>query len=149
MVHSIPRPSCVPTTGQTPERSVHTITVQWSTTKSHAVDWAGSEAAFLALKLQISVSYTVATEHRSKDHNAWGTEAFDHKCFDALLEFYVYTDYSILSHGLQVWISKQLAPGQNQLRSSCNSLLSAYTHFLHRNIKAGSHISGSSCKIPK
>lgn len=65
MVHSIPRPSCVPTTGQIPESSVHTITVQSLMTKGHALGWAGSEAAFLALKLQqISVSYTMATEHR-------------------------------------------------------------------------------------
>lgn len=136
MVHSIPRPSCVPATGQTPESSVHTITVQRFRTKGHAPGWAGSEAAFLALKLQqISVSYTMATEHRSKDHHAWSIEAFDHKCFGALPEFCVYNDYSILSQGLQVWASKQLAPGQNQLRSSCKSLLSAYIHSLHRNNK--------------
>lgn len=88
MVHSIPRPFCVPTTGQTPESSVINIM-----TKGHTLGWAGLEAAFLALKLQqISVSYT---EHRSKDHNAWSIEAFDHKCFGALPEFSVYTDYSV------------------------------------------------------
>lgn len=130
--------------------AVHTITVQWFMSKGHALGWAGSEAAFPALKLQqINVSWIVATEHRSKDHTAWSIEAFDHKCFGALPEFSVYTNYSILSQGLQVWARKQLAPGQNQLRSSCNSLLSAYIRSLHRNIKAGSLISGSRCKIPK